>query len=60
MNFKIRRALNDNQMVKNINSGEGYLINTRLNSKIRFLGQKKKRIRISEMSSSILVECSLK
>ena len=62
MNFKMRRSVNDNQMVKKyINSGEDYSTNTtRLNLKIRFLGQKKKRIKISEMSSSILLKCFLK
>ena len=44
MNFKIRRTVNYNQMVKKrINSGEDYSINVRLNLKIRFLGQKKLR-----------------
>ena len=37
-----------------------YSINTKLNLKIRLLGQKMKRIKISEMSSSILLKCSLK
>ena len=61
MNFKIRRTINDNQMVKKyLNSGKDYSINTSLNLKIRFLGLKKKRIKISEMSSSILVKSSLK
>ena len=63
MNFKESRSVNDNQIVKKyINSDKDYSINTRLNSKIkiRFLGQKQKRIKISEMSSSILVKCSLK
>ena len=40
MSFKTRRSVNDNQMVKKyVNSGEDYSINTKLNSKIRFLGQ---------------------
>ena len=55
MNFKICRSVK-----KYINSGKDYLINTRLNLKIRFLRQKKKRIKITEMSSSILLKCSLK
>ena len=51
----ILRSINGNQMVKKyINSGEDYSI-TRLNLKIRFLGQKKKRIKISEISFSILL-----
>ena len=38
MNLKIRRSINDNQMVKQrINSGEDYSINTRLSLKITFL-----------------------
>ena len=45
---------------KYINSGEDYSISTRLNLKTRFLGHKKKSIKISEMSSSILLKCSLK
>ena len=63
MNFKESRSVNDNQIVKKyINSDKDYSINTRLNSKIkiRFLGQKQESIKISEMSSSILVKCSLK
>ena len=62
MNIKIRRAVNNNQMVKYINSGKDYSINTRLNLKIkiRFLGQKQKLMKISDMSSSILAKCSLK
>ena len=60
-NFKIRRSVNDNQMVKKYkNSGEDHSINTRLNLKIRFLGQKKKRIKIRETSSSIFLKRSFK
>ena len=55
MNFKIRRSVNGNQMIKKyINSGEDCSIN-RLNLKIRFLGQKKKHIKINEMSFSMLL-----
>ena len=57
----IRKSVNGDQMIKKyINCGEDYSINIRLNLKIRFLGHKKKRIKISEMSSSILLKCSLK
>ena len=52
MNFKICRAVNDNQIVKKyINSGKDYPINTILNlkTKIRFLGQKQKLIKIHKI-----------
>ena len=59
MNSKIPRAVNDNQMVEiSINSGKDYSINTKLNLKFRFVEQKKKHIKISGMSCSILVKCS--
>ena len=52
MNFKICRAVNDNQIVKKyINSGKDYSINAILNlkTKIRFLGQKQKLIKIHKI-----------
>ena len=52
MKFKICRAVNDNQIVKKyINSGKDYSINTILNlkTKIRFLGQKQKLIKIHKI-----------
>ena len=63
MNFKIRKAVNDNQMVKKyINSGKDYSTNAGLNLKVkfRFLGQKQKCTKISEISPSILKKSSLK
>ena len=57
---QIRRTVNDNETVKiQINSGEDstlYIINTKL--KVRFVGQKKKHLKISEISSSALAKCS--
>ena len=40
-----------------ISSGEYYSINTKLNLRIRFVGQKQKLIKASGISSSILVKC---
>ena len=39
MNFKILRAVYDNQTVKNL-LAKIYSVNTRLNLKFRFVGQK--------------------
>ena len=61
MNSKIPRAVNDNETVEmSINPDEDYSISTKLNKKIRFAGQKKKRIKVFEMSCSILVKRSSK
>ena len=42
MRVKIRITVNDNKIVKRqMNSGEDYLINTRLNSKLKLLRRKR-------------------
>ena len=57
MNFKICGVENDNKTVKReINSDKDYSINTTLNLKVQFIGEKKKRIR--EMSSTLLLQVS--
>ena len=57
MNFKICGEENDNKTVKReINSDKDYSINTTLNLKVQFIGEKKKRIR--EMSSTLLLQVS--
>ena len=51
--INLRRTVHDNKIVKKyIDSGKDYSTNARLNLKIkiRFLRQKQKRIKISEMS----------
>ena len=57
MNFKICGVVNGNKTVKReINSDKDYSINTTLNLKVQFIGEKKKRIR--EMSSTLLLQVS--